>query len=76
MKRIFLVLAFPLVAGGVTGSSSSVMSKESRGYFLIIERTIEDLAGNNVGKPFDVDLFEGIDRKMVTGSVKIAVNLK
>jgi len=49
---------------------------ESNGYVLIIERTIEDLAGNNIGKPFDVDLFEGIDRKRVTGSVKLPLIFK
>lgn len=49
---------------------------ESDGYVLVIERTIEDLAGNNIGKPFDVDLFEGIDRKRITGSVKVAVKMR
>ena len=40
-------------------------------YNLVIEKTLEDLAGNNIGKPFDVDLFEGIDRKRVTGTYKL-----
>ena len=38
---------------------------------LIVPTTIEDLAGNNIGKPFDVDLFEQVDRKFSTTSVKV-----
>ena len=30
-------------------------------YQLLVQKTIEDLAGNNIGKPFDVDLFERIE---------------
>ncbi|MCI0662828.1 MAG: Ig-like domain-containing protein [Acidobacteria bacterium] len=41
-------------------------------YKLVIQTTIEDLAGNNIGKPFDVDLFE-VDRREIDIS---AVNLK
>jgi hypothetical protein len=28
-------------------------------YHLVVQNTIEDLAGNNIGKPFEVDLFDG-----------------
>jgi hypothetical protein len=38
---------------------------------LVIQTTIEDLAGNNIGKPFDVDLFEGVQRQLTTSSVKL-----
>jgi hypothetical protein len=31
---------------------------------LTVVTTIEDLAGNNVGKPFEVDLFEGVERRI------------
>ena len=31
---------------------------------LRVETTIEDLAGNNIGKPFEVDLFEGVERRL------------
>jgi hypothetical protein len=34
-------------------------------YAVVVQTTIEDLAGNNVGKPFDVDLAEGA-RKVET----------
>ena len=30
---------------------------------------LEDLAGNNVGKPFDVDLFDNIQRRLTTKTV-------
>lgn len=36
-----------------------------RGQFqLQVQTTIEDLAGNNIGKPFEVDLFEGVDKRI------------
>ena len=31
-------------------------------YQLAVQNTIEDLAGNNIGKPFEVDLFEEVKR--------------
>jgi hypothetical protein len=31
---------------------------------LTVVTTIEDLAGNNVGKPFEVDLFEGVEQRI------------
>jgi len=38
---------------------------------LVVQTTIEDLAGNNIGKPFDVDLFEGVQRRLTTSTVKL-----
>jgi hypothetical protein len=40
-------------------------------YRLVIQTTIEDLAGNNIGKPFDVDLFESVQRRVVNSSVTL-----
>jgi hypothetical protein len=31
---------------------------------LLVQTTIEDLAGNNVGKPFEVDLFSGVQKRI------------
>lgn len=31
---------------------------------LLVQTTIEDLAGNNIGKPFEVDLFDGVQRRI------------
>lgn len=41
-------------------------------YQLVIQTTLEDLAGNNIGKPFEVDLFEGVERRLSHASVKLA----
>jgi hypothetical protein len=40
-------------------------------YQIIIQTTVEDLAGNNIGKPFEVDLFEGVGRRLSTTTVKL-----
>jgi len=41
-------------------------------YRLVIETTLEDLAGNSIGKPFDVDLFEPIQRRQQTPTIKMS----
>jgi hypothetical protein len=33
-------------------------------YRITVPATLEDLAGNNIGKPFDVDLFDRVDRRL------------
>jgi hypothetical protein len=38
---------------------------------LSVQTTIEDLAGNNVGKAFEVDLFEGVQRRFTNATVKL-----
>lgn len=38
---------------------------------VVVQTTIEDLAGNNIGKPFEVDLFEKVDRELRQSSVAI-----
>jgi hypothetical protein len=43
---------------------------------LIVQTTIEDLAGNNIGKPFDVDLFEGVQRRLTTSTVKLPLPIQ
>ena len=43
---------------------------------LTVEPTIEDLAGNNVGKTFDVDLFEKVDRRDEPRSVAVGFAVK
>jgi hypothetical protein len=45
-------------------------------YQLAIQTTIEDLAGNNIGKPFDVDLFETVERRITNTIVKLAVAVR
>lgn len=43
---------------------------------LTIATTIEDLAGNNIGKVFDVDLFEGVQRKIETPTVELPFEVR
>jgi hypothetical protein len=40
-------------------------------HHILVPTTIEDLAGNNIGKAFDVDLFDGVERQFTNSSVKI-----
>ena len=43
---------------------------------LTVEPTIEDLAGNNIGKTFDVDLLEKVDRRDEPRSVAVGFEVK
>ena len=45
-------------------------------YRIVIQTAIEDLAGNNIGKPFEVDLFEGVQRRLSHTTVSIAFDVK
>jgi hypothetical protein len=45
-------------------------------YQLVIQTTLEDLAGNNIGKPFEVDLFAGVERHLKTSSVKLSFEIR
>lgn len=44
---------------------------QSGTYKLLVQTTIEDLAGNNIGKPFEVDLFETVQRKFTNATVAV-----
>ncbi len=43
---------------------------------LLVEKTIEDLAGNNIGKAFEVDLFEGVQRRFTNETVKLPFEIR
>jgi hypothetical protein len=45
-------------------------------YTLSVQTTIEDLAGNNIGKPFDVDLFEGVQRQFTNTVVNLPFEIR
>lgn len=45
-------------------------------YQLVVPTTLEDLAGNNIGKPFEVDLFEGVQRRLATPAVKLPFEVR
>ena len=42
---------------------------------LQVQNTIEDLAGNNIGKAFEVDLFEGVQRRFTNTVVKLSFDV-
>jgi hypothetical protein len=49
----------------------------SRGaHALLVQNTIEDLAGNNVGKSFEVDLFDGVQRRFTNTTVKLSFEVR
>jgi hypothetical protein len=43
---------------------------------LLVQNTIEDNAGNNIGKSFEVDLFEGVQRRFTNATVKLPFEVK
>jgi hypothetical protein len=49
----------------------------NRGHYQIsVQMTIEDLAGNNVGKPFDVDLFESVQQRVTNSTVSLPFEVR
>jgi len=47
-----------------------------RKYNLVVQTTIEDLAGNNIGKPFEVDVFNSIQRQLTSQTVKLNFEIR
>jgi hypothetical protein len=45
-------------------------------YSLKIGGILEDLAGNSVGRPFEVDIFEGVERKLPREFVTLPVQIQ
>ncbi|MBY0526504.1 MAG: hypothetical protein K2R98_24125 [Gemmataceae bacterium] len=45
-------------------------------YELMIDTALEDLAGNKIDRPFEVDIFEKIDRKVEQKTVKLPFEVK
>ncbi|MFN0108830.1 MAG: Ig-like domain-containing protein [Blastocatellia bacterium] len=45
-------------------------------YNIIIQTTIEDLAGNNIGKPFEVDVFNSVQRHLTSQTVKLTFEIR
>jgi hypothetical protein len=41
------------------------------GYYLVINTALEDLAGNSVGRPFEVDVFHPVQRELKKKTVKL-----
>ncbi|HTD67973.1 MAG TPA: Ig-like domain-containing protein [Candidatus Limnocylindria bacterium] len=45
-------------------------------YRMLVQTTIEDLAGNNIGKTFEVDVFDGVDRQFTNTTVKLSFDVR
>jgi hypothetical protein len=45
-------------------------------YTLTVQTTIEDLAGNNIGKPFEVDVFDGVQRRLTNSTVTVPFEVR
>ena len=45
-------------------------------HFLVVATTIEDLAGNNIGKTFDVELAAGTPRQVAAPSVAVPFEVR
>lgn len=43
---------------------------------LTVQTTIEDLAGNNIGKAFEVDVFDGVQRRLTNSTVTIPFEIR
>jgi hypothetical protein len=44
-------------------------------HFLLIDRDLEDLAGNSVGRPFEVDVFRPIERRETADVVRLPFSI-
>jgi hypothetical protein len=42
---------------------------------LVANTTLEDLAGNAIGRPFDVDVFGPIQKKIETDTIVIPITI-
>jgi hypothetical protein len=41
------------------------------GYRVSVSKDLEDLAGNSIGRPFEVDVFDKVERKSVPETVTL-----
>jgi hypothetical protein len=45
-------------------------------YSVVVQTTIEDLAGNNIGKPFEVDVVETTQPRLTKQFVKLLFDVR
>lgn len=46
------------------------------GYRLIVDTAIEDLAGNRIGQPFDIDVFDHVTQHIAATSISLPINIR
>ena len=51
------------------------MDWEAGPHALAVQSTLEDLAGNTIGKPFEVDLFERVERRITNAVVTLPITI-
>jgi len=49
---------------------------QTGGYHLVAQTTLEDLAGNSIGQPFEVDVFHPIRRQVDVKTVRRLFQVK
>ncbi len=45
-------------------------------YSLVVDATLEDLAGNSIGRPFEVDVFEKIEQRLRQETIRIPIEIR
>jgi hypothetical protein len=45
-------------------------------YDLVVDTALEDPAGNNIARPFEVDVFRPIERRVETKTTKVPFSVK
>jgi hypothetical protein len=45
-------------------------------YRLVVDTAIEDLAGNHIGQPFDVDVFERVTERIATQTISLPFDIR
>jgi hypothetical protein len=45
-------------------------------YELVIDMTLEDLAGNRIGRPFDVDLFDRVTERITKDTTTLPFQVR
>jgi hypothetical protein len=45
-------------------------------YRLVVDTAIEDLAGNHIGQPFDVDVFERVTERITTQTISLPFDIR
>jgi hypothetical protein len=45
-------------------------------YQLVVDTGLEDLAGNHIGQPFDIDVFERVTEHLTTGTISRPFNVR
>ena len=48
----------------------------SGSYRLIVDRSLEDLAGNSIGQPFDIDVFEKVTERITTTTASLPFEIR